>query len=79
MRATFDIRGAEGWAEPGNPIRMRRWPVVVFFLVAFGCGTAIAAAYQALSEMDAAANSYALAVVILVGAIVLATGFVYGK
>jgi hypothetical protein len=73
MRTTFDIHGAEGWAQSAN--LPRRWPIVVFFLVAFGCGTAVAAAYEALSEMDGAANSYALAVVILLGAIVLAAGF----
>jgi hypothetical protein len=39
------------------------------------CGAAVAAAYEALSEMDRGANSYAPAVVILLGAIVLAAGF----
>jgi hypothetical protein len=52
-----------------------RWPIVVFFLVVFGCGTALAAAYEALSEFDRDANSYTLAVVILLRAIVLAAGF----
>jgi hypothetical protein len=58
-----------------EPARARRWPIAVLLLVACGCGTAIAAAYEALSEMDEAANSYALAVVILLGAIALAAGF----
>jgi hypothetical protein len=75
MLATFDNFGAGGWAPPASPPRARRWPIAVFFLVAFSCGTAVAAAYEALSEMDGAANSYALAVVILLGAIVLAAGF----
>jgi hypothetical protein len=49
MRAIFG-----GWAEPANPPRALRWPIVVLFLVAFGCGTAVAAAYEALSDKGGA-------------------------
>jgi hypothetical protein len=74
MRATFDIHRGGGWTQPANLSCARRWPIVVFAPVAFGCGTAVTAAYEALCKIDGAADSYALAVIILLGAIVLAAG-----
>jgi hypothetical protein len=55
MRATFDTHGYGGWAHPASPYRACRRNATIFVLLAtaFVWGTAIAAAYDALSDMQA--------------------------
>jgi hypothetical protein len=88
MRTWFRQAGAgSGLHAPVAPPRAPRWPLAVFVLVAFGCSTAIAAAYEAFEDMEVrgvmdgegAANSYALAILVLLAAIVLGAGFGFWK
>lgn len=55
MRTTFDTHGFGNWSEPAGPARLRRRNAVILILLALGFmwGTAIAAAYDALSDIDA--------------------------
>ena len=56
MRATFDDTGGGSWAQPTNPARGSPWRLAwwgVIFVMAFGWGMAIAAAYEALCEQQA--------------------------
>ena len=55
MRTTFNNTGAGGWAQSANPPRVRRrfwWVAIVLFVMAFGWGTLVAAAYEALCDMQ---------------------------
>jgi hypothetical protein len=56
MRATLDVRGSGTWAQPRNPAHGSPWRRAwwgVIFVMAFGWGTAIAAAYETLSDQQA--------------------------
>ena len=57
MRSTFDNTEARDWAHPANPesTRHRAWLALIFVLIvlALGGGALIAAAYDALTDIDA--------------------------
>ena len=57
MRTTFDSEGGASWALPASPARVRarvRLALVFVLLVAaFGWGTLVAAAWDALSDQQA--------------------------
>jgi hypothetical protein len=56
MRATFEDTDIGSWAQPTNPARSRLWRRAwwgVIFVMAFGWGMAIAAAYDAFVDQQA--------------------------
>jgi hypothetical protein len=56
MRTTFNNVGAGGWARPATPPRVGRivsWAAIfVFSVMALSLGAAVAAAYEALCDLD---------------------------
>lgn len=53
MRTTFENEGGGSWAPPRVRRRVRLALIFVLFIMAFGWGTLVAAAWDALSDQQA--------------------------